>query len=224
MSYNISYRREVRWVPHPDPFYGRLYFFLEESGDNNVTESTGRSPAHERRARDWSCLYAGEEHACFEAVTLRAAACCGGSLKFSGTHRYATPEGYIRSWRLALKAALPLLKQPPIEPGRPYREDNEQDMKDWSDHHRWQKLWFTVTPFTKIWDHERDDRGVQYRLGLLEKQTLVPPTRDKCQYSDREFTLWTWDVRNPEHLRLWLSTRSSQRHGWDFCDVTGPRR
>lgn len=230
MSYSISYRREVRWIPCPETHINhcidpRLFFVFEEIGDNNVTECTGRHPALERRARHWTCVIASTEHACFSELARRSSSCPIGDLKFAGSSRYATPEGYLKSWRIAFKNALPLLptqpEWPALEEGRPYRFDNPADKKAWSDAGRANRMRFHVILFAHT-PLETEDPGDRYRSELLMNQHEVVPLLDTHSDPAHHRRRWVFDINKPDQVALWLDARGG-RTGWQSCEVRGPR-
>jgi hypothetical protein len=227
MSYSISYRREVRWLPVWPGAYsrdGKIYFCFEEIGDNNCYECTGRSPRQERRARDWQCVVADEEYRCFEVLAERSASCCGGNLKFAGSSHYITPEGYLRSWRQAFKTALPLLSSmgPKLEYGRTYRLTNPADKYVWNNAARMKNLAFSVALVTRIAaDHVRDPEHAD-RLKRLATQEF---SDDRERYGDTVYRTWRFNPEKPEEVELWWNTRVGRR-GWQYCETTfvGARR
>lgn len=219
MSYSISYRREVRWIPHPDPYYGKLFFCLEEIGDNNVYEVTGRQPSQERRARDWTCVVADNEINCWSKLAERSAACPGGSLKLAGSRRWITPEGYLRSWRTAFKKALPLLDEPRLEAGRLYWSFDPKDHADWEAAHRWKRQSLRVQAFTRIMDG-LDNAERDASLEKLQAHPEYVPVQGTTRFDKEPYTQWNWDLQDAEQVRLWLDTRQGQS-GWQYCETFG---
>lgn len=229
MSYSISYRREVRWVPYPKEhvyqgLYDRLYFVFEEIGDNNVYECTGRSPALERRSRDWQVVVVDTEHDCFSELAKRSASCPGGDLKFAGSSKYITPEGYLRSWRQAFKNALPLFPSQPewprIEVNRKYDWSNPEDRRLWNTARRADALRFSVQPFTRLLADSKDSNDL-YRLKILMQQTQVKPY--ELVHNDKPGRQWDFNPEKSDELAMWLRTRSGHV-GWQYCRVWGPHK
>jgi hypothetical protein len=177
MSYDISYRRRVfKMTAAQAGHYDDVFFLLEEAGSNNLYECDNR-----RRVRRWECLATGAYWQCLSAVTICAAACCGGSLCLNG-RRDTTPESYIRAWRKALAAAVAYTDA--INHG------------------------FQLRLYVRISDAEAlDSRRRDFET--LSAQALVPAHR--CQdRSDAECTEWYFDAV-PDQIKLWLATKTNGR-------------
>jgi hypothetical protein len=190
MSYEISYRRQAFVLPTgATGHYDDLFFLLEETGSNNCYD-----PDSKRRARNWCCTAAGAKWECLAEVTRMAAACCGGSLVLYG-RRGTAPEQYIRAWRKAMAAGVPLAEAP--------------------------RQGFCLQLFTRIPD--MDKAKSQYALDHLTDQTWVPPHRDSDPFNGQGYTEWRFDARKPDQVKLWLETRPSGR-GFHSVEVYGPTR
>lgn len=191
MSYEISYQRQAFVLPAAQAgHHDDLFFLAEEAGSNNCYERSSR-----RRSRSWCCMAAGAMWECLSEITHCAAACCGGSLCLHG-RRGTSPEQYIRAWRKALAAAMPLA--------------------DASSHG------FHLQLFTRIPDADAQD-GRKRAFALLGGQTSIAPQRGTDPFNNQEYTEWRFTATVPEQVKLWLDTRSGGR-GFRSVDVHGPSR
>ena len=189
MSYEISYRRRAFLLAaaqagrHDD-----VFFLVEEAGSNNCYELDNR-----RRSRSWACHAAGAQWECLGEITRCAAACCGGSLCLYGRHN-TTPETYIRAWRKAIAAAVPLADAP--------------------------RLGFFLQLFTRLpLEAGLEDRS--YARERLAAQTLVPSHAGEDPFTHVKHLEWHFSTGVPEQAQLWLETRTGGR-GWHSVAVMGP--